>query len=243
VAFYQHAPITEKSYSLFNKYPSSLNPDQIFCSGKIPKKIFSEEISFLKHITVLGSRKYQKRFKEQNINKEDSILFVTQGSKANIFTLYRLAIKLAFHQRKMKVKVLLHPAASLGISFKALNKLFELVLSNFLCLSSSDENIFSKSKFMVYFSSSLSIEKMTHDIRPIHLANTTSINPLGDLVNKENPTLSWCTQAKNLDDILNLINIDSNLDSMMGVYSRQNAKNFSKEYFEPFQLSKEIVSD
>ena len=84
---------------------------------------------------------------------------------------------------------------------------------------------------------------MTHDIRPVHLANTTNINPLDALVNKENPTLSWCTQAKNLDDILNLINIDSNLDSMMGVYSRQKAKNFSKEYFEPFQLSKEIIAD
>ena len=33
------------------------------------------------------------------------------------------------------------------------------------------------------------------------------------------------------------------IDSMIGVYSRQNVKNFLKEHFEPFQLSKEIIAD
>ena len=33
------------------------------------------------------------------------------------------------------------------------------------------------------------------------------------------------------------------IDPIIGVYSRKNLKNFSKEYFEPFQLPKEIIAD
>ena len=44
-------------------------------------------------------------------------------------------------------------------------------------------------------------------------------------------------------DILNIINSEPDLDSMDVEYSKENAKVFSKAYFEPFQLSKEIISE
>ena len=112
-----------------------------------------------------------------------------------------------------------------------------------MCISSADDNTFSKSKFMVYFSSSLAIEKIPFDIRPIHLENSSNNNPLNELVHKGNPTLSWCSQAKNFNDILNIINSEPDLDSMDVEYSKENAKVFSKAYFETFQLSKEIISE
>jgi len=243
VAFYQHAPITKKSYFLFNKYPDLFNPDKIYCSGTIPYNIFSNKISFLKSINILGSRKHQREPKERNFYKDESVLFITQGLRKDIFTLYKIAIRLAFHKKAMKTKVLIHPAANLSIFFKAINKFFELLLPNFMCISSADDNTFSKTKFMVYFSSSLAIEKIPFDIRPIHLENSSNNNPLNELVHKGNPTLSWCSQAKNFNDILNIINSEPDLDSMNVEYSKENAKVFSKAYFEPFQLSKEIISE
>tara|TARA_Y100000588_G_C13966074_1_gene800863 strand:- start:506 stop:799 length:294 start_codon:yes stop_codon:yes gene_type:complete len=96
---------------------------------------------------------------------------------------------------------------------------------------------------MVYFSSSLAIEKMFYDIRPIHLTNSSNNNPLSILVDKENPNLSWCTEANDFKDILNIINSEVNLDSKVEKYSKQNAKIFSQEYFEPFQITKEFFSD
>ena len=243
VAFYQHAPITEKSYSLFNKYPKLLNPDHIYCSGKGPHSIFLNKISFLSNIHILGSRKNIQDSQKRNFNKEESVLFITQGSSRDIFILYKIALRLAFQERKIKVKVLLHPAVYLGLSFKFLNVALEFFLSNFKCDSVSDENTFSKSKFMVYFSSSLAIEKMFYDIRPIHLTNSSNNNPLSILVDKENPNLSWCTEANDFKDILNIINSEVNLDSKVEKYSKQNAKIFSQEYFEPFQITKEFFSD
>jgi len=243
VAFYQHAPLTEKSYSLFNKYPKLMNPDRIFCTGKIPYKILSNNISFLKKISVLGSRKHQIEPMERSFDKEESVLFITQGLRKDILTLYRVAIRLAFHKKGIKAKVLIHPAANVGLLFRIVNKFFELFLSNFKCFSALDDNDFSKSKFMVYFSSSLAIEKIFFDVRPIHLESSSHSNPLKELVDSEHPALSWCRQAKNFNDILNIIDSKSDLDSIELGNSKENAKIFSKKYFEPFKLTKEIISD
>ena len=94
---------------------------------------------------------------------------------------------------------------------------------------------------MIYFSSSLSIEKIPYGIRPIYLKNPDLENPLDLLVNKLEPNLSWCTQAEKYQDIIKIINQKEGSISFQGKFSKQHAIEFSKGYFEPFDLTKGLM--
>ena len=243
VAFYQHAPISEKSFSLFNEYPSFLNPDRIYCSGEIPQNIFFKNISYTDQILVIGSRKFLTNGLNKKGSKSNTVLFVTQGSRKEIGILYRLALKVARLNKSIEVKVLVHPATSLGFFLSTYNPFLNLFLRNFRCLFTSEEKIFIKSKYMIYFSSSLPIEKMVYGFRPIHLKNPRINNPLDSLVNNENPILSWCTEIEGYEDLLEIINDTEGIKFMKDIHNKEYAINFSRKYFEPFKISEEIIRD
>lgn len=78
VAAYQFSSITKYQHSLFRPLKKEYNPDIIFTSGKITKKIFKNKYDCL--VKILGSKKYlENKIKKSKYNNNFFINFIPLG--------------------------------------------------------------------------------------------------------------------------------------------------------------------
>ena len=190
LAAYQFSVISNNQHSIFRSLQNNYNPDIIFTSGELTKKLFEVKMTYTNtKLYVLGSNKHNNSIKKYNIdNNKYCFLITPEAYEEENKILLKFAISCAHLFKNIKFIFRFHPSMTnhkslineVGLEKINLNR-------NFIFSNSNLKKDFDRATHIIYRGSATVFEACSRGIFPVYYNynNETNINPLYQFYDKE----------------------------------------------------------
>ena len=181
----QHAPLVTDQYGYFANLLLLRKFDSVLCSGPITQKITADHLRSsdgkCQDVRIIGSSKSNissKNYSDSFFGKEESILFLPEGTENSTLDFFKLLQYLAPRFPNCNFIFRLHPALLKSSKFTSrINSRFP---QNAKLSEESLVHDFHVSKFCVYRGSAAAIEGLAFNVIPIHFrqGNIFDLDPI-----------------------------------------------------------------
>lgn len=218
VAAYQFSVTTKFQHSIFRPLKDNYNPDIIYTSGNISKKIFEQKYSC--PVKILGSNKFRNKISFKSKNK--IFLVVPEAFSSETYLLLNFTLELAKILPDYKFIFRCHPMMRENKILKQIEK------QNNVILSKSDLNADAKNcRYVLFRGSAAVFEAVLKNSIPIYIKtkNNININPFKDIfpksqnISKPIDILKFMKTKKNKKNEMKLINYASNYFTKLDIKS------------------------
>lgn len=177
VASYQFSAHTKYQHSIFRPLKKEYNPDVIFTTGSITKKIFKKKYKC--EVKILGSKKYYIN-KSQKI-KKNNFLIIPDAFETEMKFFYNFCVMAAKRYPKYKFYYRAHPSG-----LKYLKKFKNFKLKNLIISENTLEKDIYNCSFAIFRNSAAVFETISHGLLPVYLDDLSklNINPLHSVLPK-----------------------------------------------------------
>ena len=230
---YQHTVLAPGVRSINKRIGDGSDPNHILTAGRITYDMLLEQSEFsAEHITIAGSPKAVTRVKPGLQSFTGTVLGAPEGqlSEVKIITDWLLAGAVAFPEINFVLR--LHPLTSKRFIMKSCP---ELAISpeNFRISDADLEEDLFKASWVLYRGSSVVLNALTKNIRPIYV----DVDSSNDLTNIVDQSLSWCRVFHSFDQFFAQLKYDvvkGTASSADEKEAMDEAVNFGANYFLPF---------
>ena len=218
---YQFSVIKPNQVGIFQELKKNYNPDYILTTGDIPNNLLKKKSNF-KNIFKIGSSKFS--FGLRKINKSIDLLVSLDENFYNTVKILDLCISFSIDNPKYKILIRPHPILS---NDKRQIKIIKEKIYNFKAIKFSINSLnldLSKSKYLLFTNSAISIEGLNYNVIPLYFKNKYFQN----IFDKNFPLSNV---IKNKYDLMNKLGKSHSSKSYY-------FKNYQNKYFEKFNLVK-----
>lgn len=230
---YQHTVLAPGVRNINKKIGDGSDPSQILTAGRITYDMLLEQSEFTaEYITIAGSPKAMTRVKPGLQSFTGTVLGAPEGqlSEVKIIADWLLAGAVAFPEINFVLR--LHPLTSKRVVVKSCPEL-RTVPQNFRISDAGLEEDLSNASWILYRGSSVVLNALTKNIRPIYV-NVDLSNELTNIVNQ---SLSWCRVFHSFDQFFEQLKDDVAKGTTLSADEKEamdEAVNFGANYFLPF---------
>lgn len=222
---YQHAAISKHNYAINQSLQYPFNPDVIFTSGMITKKIFDKNKKIRSEIACLGSFKnHYYNLKKKTVN---CCLVIPEGILSECLLLFKLSLEYAKENKNQKFIWRLHPI----LNFNTLKKKFSfyknLPDNIYISERNLDEDI-KQCNTVLYRGSTTVFRAISAGLSPIYFQKSIhelNIDPLCDIMNGKLV-------------VSNISSLHLALHKKFSAKQKTILQKFSLNYFKPIDINK-----
>jgi hypothetical protein len=222
---YQHVVIFNDQFSIRSPLGRKYDPDIIWTSGDIGKKILEEKFYMIQVVNIGTSKYSEKKDLIKNIN--ENILVLPESFISESKILFEFSYIYALKNKNIKFIWRVHPNLTYNIIRKHSKILpnIELLPINIKISNNNFNEDMVNSKYIFYRGSTASIEGYNYGLIPLYLNDKCDLYNINPLIHKN----YHCFQIFNEQDLTNSIeNKSYNFKNESEYYSRINENEIFK---------------